>query len=307
MGRITVSDPDNDLQPVDVRRLWDIFAQAEDLPTLPEVSVRLMDMIDDPESSARDVAAIIEEDPAIAAKVLKMCNSALYSPINSREVNSVRLAVSRMGFVAVANIAISASVFEAFNPSRKPAFNRYEFWRHSVSVGVIAALLHDRVPQANESPCPRETVHLAGIVHDMGKILFERYANNPFHTAILKARHRQISLATAEKDVLGVAHDQAGAWLAERWHLSRDVVDVIRHHHTPSANAQSENNLLVKLIHVADYIAHKLSLGDSGNPAPECDKQVLQELGVDGEMIQHLGEPIKEQIRNSQILLAIAM
>ena len=290
----------------DPHGLLDVFGKAEDMPTLPEVSIHLMKVIDDPGSSAKDAARIIEEDPAIAAKVLKMCNSALYAPINTREINSLQLAISRMGFVAVANIAISTSVFEAFDASDRPAFDRYEFWRHSVCVGIVADLLYDRIRDRLGRSYQRETVHLAGIVHDIGKILFERYANKQFHQAVLNAQDQQDSLVVVEQAALGLGHDQAGAWLADRWRLSEDITQVILCHHDPVSCQEEDFSPLVKLIHVADYVCHKLALGTSGNPAPGCDRRVIQDLGVSGEMIRSLSEPIRQAMKDSQVLLALS-
>ena len=99
----------------DPHELLDIFKSAEDLPTLPEVALRLQEVVDDPHSSAKDVAKIIEDDPAIATKVLKMVNSVFYAPVHGEEITQLTPAIARLGFITVTNIALSTSVFQAFS------------------------------------------------------------------------------------------------------------------------------------------------------------------------------------------------
>ena len=127
----------------DPHELLEIFAAAEDLPTLPEVAVRLQQVVDDPRSDARDVARIIQEDPSIATKVLKVVNSVFYAPAHGMKITELQAAIARLGFMAVSNIALSTSVFRACARAQQPVFDRREFWRHSVCVGIVGSVLHD--------------------------------------------------------------------------------------------------------------------------------------------------------------------
>ncbi len=285
--------------------LLEVFERANDLPTLPEVAVKLISMLNDSKSSATDAAKLIADDPAISVKVLKMVNSSLYAPANSREITSLPLAISRLGFVAVANIALSTSVFKAFNPSTKPAFDRKQFWHHSVSVGLLASLMHNHMSDLSKKRFPKDVVHLAGIVHDMGKILFERYANVEFHLAIHKSNSMNQSLLIQEKRVMGMGHDEAGGWLSEKWNLGREITNVIRWHHDPLGCPDEEDKELVMLVHMADYIAHKLRLGESGNEICNYDPVIRDILNISPNLIDELREEIKESIKQSLLLLSL--
>lgn len=291
-------------QPRDPRELWAIFESAEDLPTLPEVAIRLQKMVDDPDSSAKDVAAIIEDDPAIATKVLKVVNSAFYST-GYGEITHLQPAIARLGFIAVINIALSTSIFQAFASSRKPVFDRREFWKHSISVGIIASVLHDYVADEITQPLTRDVVHLAGIVHDMGKILFERYANTEFHQAISSAKTADIPAIKEEARFIGVGHDELGAWLANKWNIGKAVQAAVRWHHDPISCPVEELKPLVKLVHMADYICHNQELGDSGNPSPSYDHRVREELNLTTERISDLMETVEREAAKSDILLSL--
>jgi len=290
----------------DPYELMMVFEQAEDLPTLPEVAVRLERVVDDPRSSAWDVARIIQDDPAIAARVLKVVNSVFYTPRHGLEITDLQPAIARLGFLAVANIALSTSVFKAFGRVQQPAFDRREFWRHSVSVGIVASVLHDYCAESLEQPITRDAAHLAGIVHDMGKILFERYANAEFHQAIRGAREADLPVLKEEKRLLGMGHDEAGAWLASRWRIEPGIQAVVRWHHEPLSCPERQLQGLVKLVHMADYICHNEGLGESGNHSPTYDPQVREELGLSAERIGEVMGMVEIEGANSEILLSLA-
>ncbi len=289
----------------DPHELLAIFARAEDLPTLPEVAVRLQEMVNDPDSSAKDVARLIEEDPAITTKVLKMVNSVFYAPLHGDEITELQPAISRLGFVTVANIALSTSVFQAFRKSEKQTFDRREFWRHSVCVGIIASVLYDFSDDEISQPITRDRVHLAGIVHDMGKILFERYANPEFHQAIKSARNEDIPAIKEEARFLGMGHDEAGDWLGQRWNLHEEILAVVRWHHDPLSCPSDEYRDLVKLIHLADYICHNQGLGDSGNPSPSYDSRVREALNMTPNRIAEIMDVVVEETGKSEVLLSL--
>jgi HD-like signal output (HDOD) protein len=294
------------IQPRDPRELLDIFSKADDLPTLPEVAVRLQEMVNDPDSSAKDVARLIEEDPAITTKVLKMVNSVFYAPLHGEEITQLQPAISRLGFVTVANIALSTSVFQAFRKSDNQTFDRREFWRHSVCVGIIASVLHDFTSNEISQPITRDRVHLAGIVHDMGKILFERYANEEFHLAISNAKEQEIPAVKEEARFLGMGHDEAGDWLGQRWNLHEEILAVVRWHHDPMACPSDDYRDLVKLIHMADYICHNQGLGDSGNPSPSYDSRVRESLNMTPDRIAQIMDVVVEETAKSEVLLSLA-
>jgi HD-like signal output (HDOD) protein len=283
-----------------------IFESADDLPTLPEIAVRLEEVVDDPYSSAKDVARIIEEDPAIATKVLKMVNSVFYAPLSGQEITQLSPAIARLGFVAVVNIALSTSVFQAFSRVQMPVFNRRNFWKHSVCVGIVTSVLHDHFGNQLAQRISRDMAHLSGIVHDMGKILFERYANAEFHHAIQSAEREDLPVVKEEARLIGMGHDEAGGWLGQKWRLGKAIQAVVRWHHDPMECPEAELRPLVKLVHMADYLCHLQKLGQSGNNNPTYDHRVAEELNLTEEKIREMMEIVRIEAANSEILLSLA-
>ncbi len=290
----------------DPHELIMIFESAEDLPTLPEVAIRLQEVVNDPKSSAKDVAHIIEDDPAIAARVLKMVNSVFYAPARGEEITELPAAIARLGFVTVTNIALSTSVFQAFAKYENPVFNRHEFWRHSVCVGIVATILSDYCANHITTRITRDVVHLSAIVHDMGKILFERYANPEFHKALKSAKDCDIPAVKEEARFIGMGHDQAGAWLANKWKMGEEIQNVIMWHHEPLECPNEQYHDLLKLVHMADYISHNQGLGDSGNPYPSYDHRVREELGLTPDKIGEVMNILEVEAAKSEILLSLS-
>jgi len=290
----------------DPHELFQIFENADDLPTLPEVAVRLQQVIDDPHSGAADVAGIISDDPAIVTKVLKMVNSVFYAPAHGEEITQLQPAIARLGFITVTNIALSTSVFHAFSRAQLPVFDRREFWRHSITVGIVTSVLYDYCANNIGQRVTRDVAHLGGIVHDMGKILFERYANQEFHQAIKSASEEDIPSVKEEARFVGMGHDEAGAWLAGKWRLGQDIQAVIRWHHDPLSCLDENLQPLVKLTHMADYICHNQGHGNSGNPCPIYDHRVREELCLTPDKIGEIMGIVEIEAANSEVMLSLA-
>ena len=292
--------------PLDSHKLLSIFESAEDLPTLPEVALKLQQVVDDPYSDARDVAKIIENDPSISTKVLKMVNSVFYRPSHGAEITELSPAIARLGFITITNIALSTSVFQAFSRSQAPVFDRREFWRHSITVGIITGTLYDFCANHIDQRITRDIAHLSGIVHDMGKILFEKYANKQFHKAIKSGKENDIPLDKEEARFVGMSHNEAGAWLAERWRLGEDLKAVVEYHHNPSICPEEKHLPLVKLVHLADYICHNQKIGDSGNYAALYDSKIREEFDLTPDKIAEIMDIVEIEASNSEILLSLA-
>ncbi|MCK6438748.1 MAG: HDOD domain-containing protein, partial [Planctomycetes bacterium] len=163
----------------------DIIHAVRDLdtmPTLPAVVERLKQEIESPKASARSVATLVEDDPPTMARVLKLVNSPVYAPSFGLGKNiTIDQAVVRLGMNELRNIVITSSVMTLFPRTGAANFNRNEFWRHSICCGLVAAALLDYTKV--KMPCTRSEIELAGLCHDIGKILLDQY----FHDAFLDA------------------------------------------------------------------------------------------------------------------------
>lgn len=273
------------------------------LPTLPVILQKVSREVRNPASDAKKIARIIEDDPAMMARILKVVNSAFYAGVEP--VTSIQLAVARIGMTAVGNIAMSTAVFSAFGKSNLADFDRQEFWRHSICTGIAAGVLYDRVRSSIPVRIGRDVLHLAGLLHDVGKIVFDQFFHSEFMDAIKKGHDAQISLLDSEIEVIGEGHTKVGAWLGWKWNLTDDLREVIRYHHDPEAGDPKHWHL-TGLVHTANYICNLEKIGNSGDQMPVYLESVWKKFGLAVGDISDVVDRVNEESKKSEILMTIA-
>jgi putative nucleotidyltransferase with HDIG domain len=256
------------------QRLKRITQSIIGLPTLPTVITQLISLIDNPKTSARNVAQLISTDQALTAKILKLANSAFYG--FPREIATVDLAVVVLGFETVKNLGLSVSVLERFAGADGDSgeFDRQKFWEHSIACGVAARLLATKLRYR----VPGEAF-AAGILHDIGRLILSQYFPDEFDQVLAVMREENLYIGEAEERILGVTHADVGGWLAERWNLPRQLEETIASHHAPGRLGRG--NDLPSLIHLADFLCRREKIGDGGGERlPKLDPAALRTFGI---------------------------
>lgn len=232
-------------------KLSHLIGGVENLPTPPVVFTQIQKVINNPNTSAYDIASIIQEDPAMSAKVLRLTNSAYYGL--SRPVESVKQSVVIVGLDAIKNLVLSASLFTAFAQKQiNPEFQD-SFWRHSLATAFAARLL--ALKSKSQCPFDPEGGFSSGLLHDIGKMVIAVYLPEEWRKIEeMKSAGPRRTDQTLEEAVLGYTHMQVGALLAEQWKLPEKIVEAIRYHHTPHLS-QFPENTLPSLTHIANYLS----------------------------------------------------
>ena len=148
-----------------------VLGGLEDLPSLPIVVTQLTELLKNENTSIDDVVKLLMNDPSITANILKLVNSAFYSGSYNQEVTSLKIAVSRLGLTTTRNLALTSSMFTLFSKSESPIFDREQFWRHSIGVGVTAKVVYEYCQDSIDTHIPQDILHTAGVMHDLGKIV----------------------------------------------------------------------------------------------------------------------------------------
>lgn len=243
----------------DTYRIKRITESIIGLPTLPTVVSKMIELVDNPRTSAASLSRLISTDQALTARLLKLANSAYYG--FPREISTVNMAIVVLGFNTVKDMGLSLSVFDAFkNAEPTPSFDISRFWEHSIACGIASRMLarNYRSRFAGEA-------FVAGLLHDIGKVILNQYFHKEF-VQIMEKTSQGMLLEDAEDSVINTRHSQVGAWLAEKWNLPRLISEAIEFHHAPW-DARTEP-LFVATIYLANYLCHVCDLGHSGRTAP---------------------------------------
>jgi HD-like signal output (HDOD) protein len=277
----------------------DRLERIQKLPTLPLVIRKLDEAVQDPNSEISRITGIIEDDPAIMARILKVANSVFYT--TERKISDLRTAVVVMGLRAVHNIALSTAVFSTFPPSEGTPLDRTAFWKHSIYTAIATQVISARALREN-SGYRRDELHLAGLMHDIGKIVLEQFFHRDFTRALEIARSEGVSLHLAEQRILGADHAQVGAWLGGKWNLSPSILEVVRWHHYPEG-ADSAHGHLVGVCHLANQLTNSERLGDGGDSAFPPSEAAFSRIGAHPEDAPWMVQSIDQEADNSRILL----
>jgi HD-like signal output (HDOD) protein len=232
----------------------DAIRKVGSLATLPEVTVRIIKTVEDPRSSAAQLHAIIAHDPALVTRILKVVNSSFYGLPG--QIGSIERAIVLLGLNAVKNIAVAASLGALFRGVKLcDGFTVRDLWTHCVAVATTSRHL------AREMKLPiSDEAFLAGMIHDVGILVGLQTWPQQVQRACQRAKTEDISFCAAEREAIGVDHQQLGAGLAEQWKFPRSCQLVAGHHHQP-ADLADNNRLLVTLVFVADTLCCQGQVG----------------------------------------------
>ncbi|MBN1418078.1 MAG: HDOD domain-containing protein, partial [Planctomycetes bacterium] len=280
-------------------RIRRVVGRIFDLPSFPIVIRKLMVVAEDPHSSARDLAAVMAQDQAISAKILKLVNSAFYSL--QRPVSSLQHAVSLLGYNSVRSMALSVSIFNAFGgEAGSGPFTYARFWQHAVAAALGARTL----AQIGQKVHPDEAF-TAGLIHDIGLLLEARYLTAEFEAAVSMAIRNAVSLRAAEIEVLGVDHPLIGGWLSEAWRLPEPVRDAIVYHHdwALERTATDEAREMTRIVSIVNRLIR--AEGWTYEPSPILPEEDPVEEGELAEIeASALIEEIRKSLESCRALLA---
>lgn len=272
----------------------------EDLPTLPSVAIEVLGLAHSSDVSIQRIAECIHQDPPLAAKVLKLANSVFYRR-GDRKVETLHHAIIFLGLAEIINIATTVSVFSALAPGkRSEASIRESFWDHSVATGLIARHLDRKLGMKSLG---REFV--AGLLHDIGKIILDQYFHAEFMEAYKGSIEQNRAMFETEMEFCGTNHMELGYFIVQKWNLPEYLADVILYHHQPS---RATHQAMAALVSVADLLAKAVTLPCGGDRmsfilSDQESWHVLKDRGyavddLDMERITFEMESIGEQVRS---------
>jgi putative nucleotidyltransferase with HDIG domain len=204
-----------------------ILQSVTQLPPFPAVIQRVMELVEDPKTSAHDVVDVIQYDQAITANVLMVCNSAYFGL--RKPVYSLTDALVRIGFNNLVEIILTrGTAFLFYQSCQGYQLQRGELWRHSVACAILSQILAERLKQKKSAVQFTTT-----LLHDVGKIILSGFVKDHFEEIHRLVQEKNLSFLEAERETLGIDHAELGGRIAEGWKFPRNIITGIRHHHTP--------------------------------------------------------------------------
>ncbi|MFQ5481930.1 MAG: HDOD domain-containing protein [Nitrospinaceae bacterium] len=265
----------------------EIIKDMEKVFSLPKIFFEIRNALADPGAIPGDLADLISHDPALSAGLLKVVNSHLFD-LDSR-VESIPHALSLIGKDQLLDLAMATSAVFQFRGIPNSLFNMETFWKHSVGCGLAARMIG--VIRGEENV---ERLYLAGILHDLGRLII--YLKEPAlaRDAFYRSKEREENIHFSEQAILGFDHARVGGELLRSWKLSERIVDAVTYHHFPGKSEKYP--VEAAIVHTADYLVHDINLAQSEEFfVPILDNKTWENIGIDPKDLAQKITEIQEQ------------
>ncbi|HDL18145.1 MAG TPA: HDOD domain-containing protein [Bacteroidetes bacterium] len=281
---------------VSTDEMVEILDKVYDLPTLPTVYMRISNLMNRDDISVKDIGDVIATDQSITIKILRLVNSTFYG--FSRKIVSIQQAIVLMGFNTIRNTVLSVSVFDEFSEMDNEYFNLNRFWQHSIACGIISATVDKSLNTGF-----RDEVFVSGLLHDIGKIILNKYFSTEFGQILAHAKKNHTSFYESERAIIGFSHNDLGEYLCDKWKLPFPLVESVALHHQPD-NIRSSPKL-VSIIHLADTFSYYLQSGYLNDfKQPQLSPFILEELDIKKETVRDLFKGVKQEYEKSMELFS---
>ncbi|MEA2062344.1 MAG: HDOD domain-containing protein [Gemmatimonadota bacterium] len=273
-----------------------LMLSIEKMPSLPTTVTKVIELANDVNSSAREMLKVIQMDPVLTAKVLKLINSAFFGMPNKI---SLKQALVMLGINTIKNLALSTAIIGQMGSSKIKVtnFDQYRFWEHSLGAGIAAKKICLRI---ESDPRIGDEYFVAGLVHDIGKVVMALALPKFFANTIVKAQADELSSVKAETDEMGLDHTEVGGILAEKWKLGENLIASTSYHHDP----QEGQHRLVWAIHVANYFLAKKGYPNSNDFAePWVHENAFDHLGISEDVVEEDLSSLSDEIQKATVFL----
>jgi len=284
-----------------IQRMYEIH----ELPTLPEVILKISALINSDEGSAASLSRIMAQDPSLTTKILKVANSSYFGQGNQR-ISSLSLAIARIGFNEVRNIVTAMSCIKQFS-KRSTILDYKLFWRHSLTAAYLTKIITDSYPDKFSAE-DRQFLFLTGLLHDIGILVLDQFFHEDFEAILDNAMKNEISFLAAEQAVVGKeTHQVVGSALLEFWKLDAAVISGVRFHHLGFEKASSNYRLISIVTYMVEYILCNCSLGSFEGSIAELDKAITETFKITPDGMALLFAAAEAYVDKSDLIIAMGM
>jgi len=266
--------------------------RVKDIPSLPEVVTKVMELVQDPKSSAAQLSRVISHDPGLTSRVLRLVNSAYYG--FPKQISSIQHAIMILGFTTMRGLVLSTSIFKIFAPKsgKAASLNYKQFWKHSLVTAIAAKTINKYLFFPEE-----DDLFSAAILHDIGKIILDQYDHDNYLNVLLEVPDQNDfnKVLEAENKFCEIVHPEIGYIVAEGWNLPESLSNVIKYHHNP---LESENNpKMAGIVYLGNIFAKNLVDCERFDPSL-FSQNVLEYFGLGEDDLLDINSRIIEDIQD---------
>lgn len=256
-----------------------IEEMIEGMPAFSSSVTRIMELTADINCAPKDLVEVIDHDPVMTVKILKLVNSAYFGL--RQEILSVKQGVVILGINTIKNLAITIAAVGMMPRNSIKGFDSQDFLLHSLGTATLARILSQRIGVSNKESTD---YFVAGLLHDFGKVVLVQSLPEEMETALSKAANEEVDLCDAEMELIGTTHANLGAMLARKWKLPEVLARSIGEHHSPCE--QSDELPMRDCVIAANLLTKRLAFGHSGNPhCTQFPEPVSKRFGADLETL----------------------
>jgi len=274
-------------------KLTDLVELVEDsgISSIKNIVSGIISIINDPKSTVKDLNKIIQVDPPLTSRVLRLANSSYYSPPN--KISEIIRAVIWVGYDEIKELALNQKVCQIFKKDESlVGYSRKALWKHSLAVALLGKMIYRR-----EYGERGENMYAAGLLHDIGLIVVDQFCQDEFKDVLRRSKSEEENVARTEFKVLGFDHTELAKAIMKSWNIPKELCTAIGNHHNP-AGVDQVFSKMVNTLYVADHFCQEKGVGYGD--APFSDKAVFQNcmrsLKLDSRVLDLIMEDVKEEI-----------
>ncbi len=254
-------------------RIDEILAMVKTVPPFPKVALQVMELLNDPDTTAHQLAEVIQFDQAITVNVLKICNASYFGL--PRKISSLDEGLVVIGHDILKDIIITSSSAGFYKGvvGKGYQLEQGELWKHSVATGIMAKLLVKHIKNVNAG-----SAYTCGLLHDIGKRFLSAFVASDFKAIITMVSKEQCTFTHAEKEILGATHADLGGMILEKWGFAEEMVDAVRQHHDDDA---LEKGPLSALLALSNALVISMGIGGGADGlATELHGEALERYKI---------------------------
>jgi putative nucleotidyltransferase with HDIG domain len=273
---------------------------AGDLPTIPIVATKVMQLIESDRATAAELSKVVSSDPAVAARVLKISNSSFYG--RQGKIQNLSSAIVLLGFTTLKSVVVTASLRQVYQPF---GLTEKMLWEHSFGAGLASKIIAKKIGGLDE-----EEAFLAGLFHDIGKVIMNSQDPTKFQMVMERCYNEEIRFNEAEKSFYSFTHEEAGALVIKKWNFPDSLTQTVLQHHAFSFSDLSDIAILqmTSVINLADLFCLRLGIGQR-YPMEDLSltsTKAASFLGLDEEKLESLLEEFSEAYNKDKSSLSAA-